>query len=403
MTASATKTVSHVPSYCYNCVAGPDFMKVTVEDGVATEIEPNFDAEDVHPARGRVCVKAYGLVQKTYNPNRILTPMKRTNPKKGRGEDPSFAPISWDEALDIVAARLKSISDKGKIDEAGLPRLAASFGHGGTPANYMGSFPAFLAAWGPVDYSFGSGQGVKCTHSEHLYGEFWHRAFTVAADTPNTRYVISLGANVEVTGGPTAVIRHADARIRGYKRVHVEPHLSITGACSAEWVPIRPKTDPAFLFALIHVLLHEHGLAKLDVAFLRDRTASPYLVGPDGLYLRDVVSGKPLAMDEEIGRAVAFDTPGTVLAVAGRYRVASAATVDADAARREYSDVEGATAYRMLVDHIARYTPEWAAGICDVTAATIRRIAGEYLEAASIGATIEIDGKTLAFRPVDRK
>jgi phenylacetyl-CoA:acceptor oxidoreductase len=397
---SSAKNVKRVPSLCYNCVSGPDFMKVKVEDGVATEIEPNFDAQDVHPAHGRVCVKAYGLVQKTYNPNRILTPMKRTNPKKGRGEDPGFAPISWDEALDIVAARLKSISDKGKIDESGLPRLAVSFGHGGTPANYMGSFPAFLAAWGPIDYSFGSGQGVKCVHSEHLYGEFWHRAFTVAADTPNTRYIISLGANVEVTGGPCAVTRHADARVRGYKRVHVEPHLSITGACSAEWVPIRPKTDPAFMFALIHVLLHEHGLAKLDVPFLRDRTACPYLVGPDGLYLRDFVSGKPLVWDEASGQAVAFDTPGAVLAVAGRYRVASAAAVDADAARREYSNVEGATAYQMLVDHVARYTPEWAAEICDVPATTIRRIAGEYLEAASIGATIEIDGETLALRPV---
>src|SRR5450631_2243540 len=400
MTVSAAKAVSYVPSYCYNCVSGPDFMKVKVEDGVATEIGPNFDAEDVHPARGRVCVKAYGLVQKTYNPNRILTPMKRTNPKKGRDEDPGFVPISWDEALDAMATRLRAIKEKGLLDEAGLPRVAASFGNGGTPAHYMGTFPAFLSAWGKIDYSFGSGQGVKCVHSEHLYGEFWHRAFTVAADTPHTRFVLSIGANVEVTGGPCAVLRHADARVRGYKRVHVEPHLSITGACSAEWVPIRPKTDPAFLFALIHVLLHEHGLTRLDIPFLRDRTASPYLVGPDGLYLRDFVSGKPLVWDETTRQAVAFDTPGTVLAVDGRYRVAKAASVDADAARREYSNVEGATAYRMLVDHVARYTPEWASGICDVPAATIRRVAGEYLEAASIGATIEIDGKTLAFRPV---
>src|SRR5208282_3658554 len=142
--------------------------------------------------------------------------------------------------------------------------------------------------------------------------EFWHRAFTVAADTPNCRYVISCGANVEVTGGPTAVLRHSNARIRGYKRVHVEPHLTITGACSAEWVPIRPKTDPAFLFALINVLVHEHGLAKLDIPFLRDRTASPYLVGPDGLYLRDPESGKPLLWDETSGRAIAHDTPDAV-------------------------------------------------------------------------------------------
>ena len=397
---SEAKKIKHVPTFCYNCVSGPDFMKVKVEDGIATEIEPNFDAAAVHPARGRVCVKAYGLIQKTYNPNRVLSPMKRTNPKKGRNEDPGFEQISWDEALNIVAAKMNTIRANGLRDESGLPRVAVSFGHGGTPANYMGTFPALLSAWGPVDYSFGSGQGVKCVHSEHLYGEFWHRAFTVASDTPNARYVIAVGANVEITGGPCAVIRHADARVRGYKRVQVEPHLTVTGACSSEWVPIRPKTDPAFLFALIHVLMHEHGLAKLDIPFLRERTASPYLVAPDGLYLRDADNGKPLVWDEDSCSAVAFDTPGAKPAVGGRYRVARAVVVDADKARREYSDVEGTTGYEMLSNHIAKYTPEWAETICDVPAATIRRIASEYLESASIGATIEIDGKTLPLRPV---
>ncbi len=400
MEAAQPKSVKHVPTFCYNCVSGPDFMNVKVVDGVATEIEPNFAAAEVHPARGKVCVKAYGLVQKTYNPNRILTPMKRTNPKKGRNEDPGFVPISWDEALDMVAAKLNAIRAKGLRDEAGLPRVAASFGHGGTPANYMGTFPALLSAWGSIDYSFGSGQGVKCAHSEHLYGEFWHRGFTVAADTPNARYVIAVGTNVEVTGGPCAVIRHADARVRGYKRVQVEPHLTVTGACSSEWVPIRPKTDPAFLFALIHVLVRENGLDKLDIPFLRDRTASPYLVAPDGLYLRDPQSGKPLVWDEVSGTAVPHDTAGARPAVAGNYRVAHAVVVDADKERREYSDVEGKTAYEMLSEHIAKYTPEWAATVCDVLANTIRRIANEYLENASIGATIDIDGKTLPLRPV---
>jgi len=398
--APKPQSVAKVASYCYNCVAGPDFMTVKVVDGVATEIEPNFAAEDVHPARGRVCVKAYGLVQKTYNPHRVLQPMKRTNPKKGRNEDPGFVPVSWDEALDLVAAKLTATRDKGVTDEAGLPRLAASFGHGGTPAMYMGTFPAFLSAWGPIDFSFGSGQGVKCVHSEHLYGEFWHRAFTVAADTPLADYVISIGSNVEASGGPCAVTRHAGARVRGYKRVQVEPHLSVTGACSAEWVPIRPKTDPAFMFALIHVLVCEQGLDKLDVAFLRDRTSSPYLVGPDGLYLRDAATRKPLLWDEASGRAVPFDTAGAVPAVAGCFPVAGAVSVDADDMCREMGAVEGKTAYTMLVEHMKKYTPEWAAGVCDVPAATIRRIANEYLEAASIGATIDIDGHTLPLRPV---
>ena len=184
-----------VSTYCYQCVAGPDLLKVRIQDEVATEIAPNFDAAKIHPAGGKACVKAYGLVQKLYNPHRVLHPMKRTNPRKGRGEDPGFVPISWDEALDLVAGKLNDVRRRGLLDESGYPRLAASFGGGGTPTAYMGTLPAWLAAWGPVDMSFGSGQGVKCYHSEHLYGEFWHRAFTVSPDTPLCEYLVSFGAN----------------------------------------------------------------------------------------------------------------------------------------------------------------------------------------------------------------
>ena len=268
-----------VPTYCYQCVAGPDLLTVKVVDGIATEVEPNFCAADAHPGGGKVCVKAYGLVQKTYNPHRILTPMKRTNPRKGVAEDPGFVPITWEEAFDIVAARLNKARADGLTDESGYPRLAVSLGGAGTPQSYMGTFPAFLAAWGAVDMGFGSGQGVKCYHSEHLYGEFWHRAFTVSPDTPLCDYLISCGANVEASGGVVGVWRHANARIRGMKRVQVEPHLSVTGACSAEWVPIKPKTDASFLYALVHVLLHGFPRERLDLPFLTKHTASPYLVG----------------------------------------------------------------------------------------------------------------------------
>src|SRR5262245_32473908 len=166
------------PVYCYQCVAGPDLLLVEEEDGIAVRVESNYGAAAQHPGGGRVCVKAYGLVQKTYNPNRIQQPMKRTNPRKGRAHAPGSGAITWDEALDIVADKLKQIRAKGLRDESGYPRIAASFGGGGTPTQYMGTFPAFLSALGPTDLGFGAGQGVKCYHSEHLYGEFWHRAFT---------------------------------------------------------------------------------------------------------------------------------------------------------------------------------------------------------------------------------
>jgi phenylacetyl-CoA:acceptor oxidoreductase len=396
---TAASVTKKIPTYCYQCVAGPDLATVKVEDGVATEIEPNFCAAAVHPGGGKVCVKAFGLIQKTYNPHRVLAPMKRSNPKKGRDEDPRFVEITWDEALATIADKLNAIRAEGLLDASGYPRVAASFGGGGTPQMYMGSFPAFLAAWGAVDYGIGSGQGVKCYHSEHLYGEFWHRAFIVAPDTPSCNYLISCGANVEASGGVVGVWRHAQARVRGMKRVQVEPHLSITGACSAEWVPIKPKTDAAFLYALIHVLLHEAPRDRLDLAFLAKWTGSPYLVGAHGYYLREPDSGKPLLWDRRTRRAVPHDTPDIEEALEGRF-TAEAVETGADGEVLAQGRLEGATAFTLLAEHVAPYSPAWAEQVCDVPAAQIRRIAHEYLEHACIGQTIEIDGRTLPYRPV---
>ncbi len=389
-----------VPVYCYQCVAGPDLMKVEVEDGIAVRIESNYDASDRHPGGGRVCVKAYGLIQKTYNPDRVRQPMKRTNPRKGRDEDPGFVPISWDEALDIVAARMNDIRARGPVDDSGFPRLAASFGGGGTPTQYMGSFPALLAAWGPVDLGFGGGQGVKCYHSEHLYGELWHRAFIVSPDTPYCNYVINCGNNVEASGGVAGVWRQADARVRGLKRVQVEPHLSVTGALSAEWAPIKPKTDAAFLFALIHRILCERDWREAcDAAFLERRTTSPYLVGPNGYYLRDAEAAKPLILDLEDGCAKPHDAGIARPAMEGAFR-ADGVEDGPDGARWTHAGVEAKPAFQLLLDHVRPYTPEWAEGECDVPAALIRRIADEYLAHACIGETIEIEGRELPFRPV---
>ncbi len=391
--------VARVPTYCYQCVAGPDLLTVKVVDGVATEVEPNFCAAAVHPGGGKVCVKAYGLVQKTYNPHRVLTPMKRTNPKKGRDEDPGFVPIGWDEAFTLIADRLNAIRTEGLTDASGYPRVAASFGGGGTPQSYMGTFPAFLAAWGPMDMGFGSGQGVKCYHSEHLYGEFWHRAFIVAPDTPLCNYLISCGANVEASGGVVGVWRHAAARVRGMKRVQVEPHLSVTGACSAQWVPIKPKTDAAFLFALIHVLLHEIARERLDLPFLARLTASPYLVGPNGYYLRDRATRRPLVWDNASNAARPHDTPDIDETLDASCEV-DAVEIGPDEDLLADGLLHGESAFNRFVAHMQRYSPEWAERICDVPAATMRTIAHEFIDHACVGETIEIEGRRMPYRPV---
>jgi len=397
--ATGARAVRRLPTYCYQCVAGPDLLTVKVEDGVATEVEPNFCAAEIHPGGGRVCVKAFGLVQKLYNPHRVTRPMKRTNPRKGRDEDPGFVPISWEEALETIAQRLRRIRAEGLLDASGYPKVAATFGGGGTPQSYMGTFPSFLAAWGDVDMGFGSGQGVKCYHSEHLYGELWHRAFTVSPDTPLTDYLVSCGANVEASGGVVGVWRHANARERGMKRVQIEPHLSVTGACSAQWVPIKPKTDAAFLYALMHAMVHETPRERLDLVFLRDHTASPYLVGPNGYYLRDPDSRKPLVWDDASARAVPFDTWGAVPALEGRF-TAQAIEIGADDAVLASGSLEGETAFTKFVAHMAPYSAQWAETVCGVPAQTIRRIAQEFLDAARVGATIRIEGLTLPYRPV---
>jgi phenylacetyl-CoA:acceptor oxidoreductase len=387
------------PQYCYQCVAGPDLLTVTVKDGVATEVQPNLAAARVHPGGGKCCVKAFGIVEKTYNPKRILQPMKRTNPRKGRDEDPGFVPISWDEALDLVARKVTEIRARGLLDEEGFPRVAASIGRTSSPSAYIGTFPAFLEALGEVDWSFGSGHGIKCYHTEHYLGELWHRGFTVCPDTPTTRYVLSFGANTDASGGVVATWRHAEARARGLTRVQIEPHLSVTGATAAQWIPIRPKTDAAFLLGFLHSLLHDHPRTALDLDFLVQHTSSPYLVAPNGFYLRDAASGKPLVWDTLRKAPACFDAEGVVPALEGSFH-ASGIERGADEDRWQHEHALAETAFTKLAKHLDPYTPDWAEKICDIEKGTIRRIAAEYLEHAQVGATTEIEGQRLPLRPV---
>ncbi len=390
-----------VPTYCNQCVNGPDLFKVLVHDGVAVGIEPNFELAEKHPARGRVCTNAYALVQKTYNPLRVRGPMRRTNPKKGLDEDPRWEKISWEEALDTFAAKLKGIRDRGLLDDNGHPRLAVTFGEGGTPDAYYGSLNAFLQAWGPIDFSFGTGQGVKCYHTEHLLGEFWHRAFIVAPDTPATNLLISFGHNDNITSGVQAIYRHAGARARGMKRVQIEPHMSVTAAKADVWIPIKPKTDAAFLFGMLHVILDELDWKGVcDLRFLRSMTNSPFLVAPNGYYLRDPKTRKPLVWDTATSEPKPFDDPGVgEPALEGRF-TASGIEVGPDGETWTHRSAECTPAFELLLEFVKPYSPEWAAGVCDVKAESIRELAREFVEAADVGATTQVDGITLPLRPV---
>jgi phenylacetyl-CoA:acceptor oxidoreductase len=375
-------------------------MQVEVVGGVATRIQPNFDLKGEAPADGKVCVKPYGQIQKLYDPNRILKPLKRTNPKKGRDEDPGWTEITWDEALDLVADKLNEIRARGVLDEQHNPRVALTTGAGGTPFWYMGTFLAFIDAWGPVDKSLGAGGTAKCNHSEHIYGELWHRAFMTTMDAPNCDYLLSFGKNINSGGGVTGVRRHTDALARGTKKIQFEPQLSVTGANATEWIPIRPNTDSAALFAMLHVLLYEHELEELDVDFLKHITSSPYLVGPNGFYLRDPETRKPLLWDGASNRPVPYDTPDTDPALVGSFTVERSIELGADDDLWEHAGATGQTAFELMKAHLADHSPEWAEPVTDVPAKTLRRLANDFLEHARIGETIEVEGRTLPYRPV---
>ena len=249
-----------VSTYCYQCVAGPDLL--TVGRG------RRGDRDRAELRRGcRASGRRQGVRQgvragaEDLQPeSRCSHPMKRTNPKKGRDEDPGFVPISWDEALALVADKLNAVRAEGLTDESAIrasPRASAAaarrpvlHGH----ASRRSSRPGVRSTWASAPARASSAITPSTSTASSGIARF-----TVSPDTPLCNYLVSFGANVEASGGVFGVWRHADARVRGMKRVQVEPHLSVTGACSAEWVPIKPKTDAAFLFAMIHVLLHEHA------------------------------------------------------------------------------------------------------------------------------------------------
>lgn len=388
-----------VPNYCFLCANGPDPLNVIVENGVAVGIEPNPNVAHYHPGEGKLCPKAYGLIHKLYNPFRIKSPLVRTNPRKGWGEDPKWKEISWDEALDLLADKLREIRAKGNLDEHGRPRLAVTAGSGGTPEGLWGSFPAFLSAFGYIDLTIGSGQGMKCYHCEHVYSEIWHRCFIGAPDTRNTKWVLGLGANLAATRGAGANLPHADARVRGYKRIQVEPHLSTTAAISDEWIPIKPKTDAAFLYAMIHVVLHEMNWHEVcDIDFLKKMTNSPYLVGPNGYFLRDSEKKVPLIYDPVDNRAKIFnDRTIKDFALEGEFEC-SGIEIGPDDEVYKHEKVKIKPVFQMLLEHMKKYTPEWASDICDVPAETIRRISKEFVENSTVGATIEIGGEILPLR-----
>ncbi len=359
-----------IPTACDMCYNGCT-VQVHRVDGVAVKVE---GIPGVGPNYGMTCAKGLSALMNVYSPNRVQAPMVRTNPAKGIGVDPGWKEVSWDEALDLFAVKLKAAMDKD-------PRSILT--HTFDRYTYAVA-KAFSTAVGSPNVTMGSA-GIFCGNGTHPV------AFTLTAsneihdDLKYCNHLLMFGASAGFVGGHNAMgysVEMQDARQRGMKLTVVDPVLNYAASHADEWIPIRPGTDGAFALAMMRewVIVQD----SYDKTFLKLHTNATYLVGADGRYARHATSNKPLVAIAATGAILPYDeAPSDEAALEGTF------TVDG---------VEVTPAFVPFKAHLEPYTAQFASKITSIPAATITRVAHEVLEAASIGQTIQLEGDTYPLR-----
>lgn len=351
---------------CSNCCG----IRVHRKNGVVVKIEGLPESPHNY---GRMCAKGMSVVMGLYDPARPKTPLIRTNPEKGIGVDPKWRAAGWDEAMKLVVEKL----GKAMADD---PRKVVLLRGVGEP-DWVGSCQGALAE--AIETPNFAGGPVFATHVDACY--LINGTMHVEIDLPRCNYLLLFGANRgAVVNHDTmrAAMEIADARARGMKLVVIDPICSSMASKASEWIPIRPGTDGALALSMMHVLVNELGI--YDRKFLQSETNAPYLAYADGSYAREEQSGKPLVWDQVSEQPCPFDQVRSP-ALDGSFKVRGQSCEPA---------------FAKLKKRLEDYTPEVAAAITTVPAEQIRRLAKEFGEAASIGSTIVMEGKSMPFRPV---
>jgi anaerobic selenocysteine-containing dehydrogenase len=216
-------------------------LLVTVEDGVATEVRGDPD----HPTTaGVLCTKVARYTERTYHKERLLHPMKRVG-AKGEGR---FERISWDEALDTVASRLKDIASHD-------PQAIVPYSYAGT----MGLV---------------QGESMSMRFFHKLGASFLDRTICASAGAAGYKYTIgaAIGTDLEqfqdaklilIWGGnPIASnlhfwMRAQEAKRRGARLIAIDPYRSLTAEKCHQHIAPLPGTDSALALGLMHVLIEE--------------------------------------------------------------------------------------------------------------------------------------------------
>jgi len=235
-------------------------IQIFVQNGRAVTVRGNPLSKTNH---GVTCVRAHLIPQQTYDPDRIKVPMKRTNPVKGRGVDPKFVPISWDEALNTVADKMMDLRKNNEPHK--LTYIRGRYSSTSTELLY-GALPK---VFGTTNYFSHS---AICAEAEKMgpgltQGFFGYRDY----DLNSTDCLVAWGTDPLASNRmvPNAIRRFGEILARG-KVIAVDPRLSNAAAKAHEWLPIKPGTDGALAGAIAHVLLVEGLWNKEFVGDFKD-------------------------------------------------------------------------------------------------------------------------------------
>jgi anaerobic selenocysteine-containing dehydrogenase len=243
---------------------------ITVQGERATRIQ----GDPAHPVtRGFLCGKVAKYLDRVYSPDRVLHPMRRIAPKglaaatavaqpgrpgcapidRGRDVVPreqTWQRISWDEALDEIARRLRTISAEFG-SEAILP-----YSYGGTLGTLNGAsmdrrFFHRLGA-SQLDRTICSAAGEA-----GLKSVLGVKLGTEPEQFRHSRYIIAWASNIH--GNNVHLWPFiAEARRNGAKLVVIDPYRTRTAACADWYLPINPGTDAALALAMMHVIIGEN-------------------------------------------------------------------------------------------------------------------------------------------------
>ena len=219
-------------------------LLTTVENGVATRVQGNPEHRHTD---GVLCAKVSKYTERTYHPERVLTPLKRTG-AKGSGQ---FTPVSWDEALADIAARLGNIA--ARAPEAVLP-----YSYAGTMGMVQGEsmdrrFFHKLGA-SQLDRTICASAGAEAL-VQTLGGKVGMKVEFFA----ESQLILIWGSNS--IGSNLHFWRYAQqAKRNGAKLVCIDPRKSETADKCHEHIALRPGTDAALALALMHELIQNDWL-----------------------------------------------------------------------------------------------------------------------------------------------